>query len=168
TGRAILNRPPSYVRDVRDDPAYGGTPLGEAARIAGFVSIVAVPVLRHGQPIGTINAAAGQPDAFSRQQIARPQSVSNQAVIAIENVRVFTELQEKNRALTALVEIRELKDRLQRENIVLREELDKTSMFEEIVGSSPPLKTVLSHVSKVAPTDSTVLITGPPGPRQPR
>src|SRR5262249_9679881 len=45
----------------------------------------------------------------------------------------------------------------------LREELDKTSMFEEIVGSSPPLKTVLSHVSKVAPTDSTVLITGETG-----
>ena len=163
TGRAILNRRPSYVRDVRDDSAYVGTPLGEAARIAGFVSIVAVPMLRDGQPIGTINAAAGQPDAFSEQQIALLQTFANQAVIAIENVRLFTELQEKNRALTALVEIRELKDRLQRENIVLREELDKTSMFEEIVGSSPPLKTVLSHVSKVAPTDSTVLITGETG-----
>ena len=163
TGRAILNRRPSYVRDVRDDPAYVGTPLGEAARIAGFVSIVAVPMLRDGQPIGTINAAAGQPDAFSEQQIALLQTFANQAVIAIENVRLFTELQEKNRALTALVEIRELKDRLQRENIVLREEIDKTSMFDEIVGSSPSLKTVLSQVSKVAPTDSTVLITGETG-----
>jgi transcriptional regulator with GAF, ATPase, and Fis domain len=51
----------------------------------------------------------------------------------------------------------------QRESIVLREEIDKTSMFEEIVGVSPPLRTVLSHVSKVAPTDSTVLITGETG-----
>src|SRR5262245_10541860 len=135
TGRAILNRRPSYVRDVRDDPAYVGTPLGEAARIAGFVSIVAVPMLRDGQPIGTINAAAGQPDAFSEQQIALLQTFANQAVIAIENVRLFTELQEKNRALTALVEIRELKDRLQRENIVLREEIDKISMSEEIVSN---------------------------------
>jgi transcriptional regulator with GAF, ATPase, and Fis domain len=41
--------------------------------------------------------------------------------------------------------------------------MDKTSMFEEIVGASPPLRTVLSHVSKVAPTDSTVLITGETG-----
>jgi transcriptional regulator with GAF, ATPase, and Fis domain len=49
------------------------------------------------------------------------------------------------------------------ENIVLREEIDKTAMFEEIVGASPPLRTVLSHVSKVAPTDSTVLITGETG-----
>src|SRR5215510_4142976 len=90
TGRAILNRRPSYVRDVRDDPAYVRTPLGEAARIAGFVSIVAVPMLRDGQPIGTINAAAGQPDAFSEQQIALLQTFANQAVIAIENVRLFT------------------------------------------------------------------------------
>jgi len=51
----------------------------------------------------------------------------------------------------------------QSESIVLREEIDKTSMFEEIVGASPPLRTVLSHVSKVAPTDSTVLITGETG-----
>jgi len=60
-------------------------------------------------------------------------------------------------------EIQALKDRLQSENIVLREEIDKTSMFEEIVGTSPPLRAVLSHVSKVAPTDSTVLITGETG-----
>ncbi len=63
----------------------------------------------------------------------------------------------------AYAEIQALKDRLQSENIVLREEIDKTSMFEEIVGTSPPLRTVLSHVSKVAPTDSTVLITGETG-----
>ena len=49
------------------------------------------------------------------------------------------------------------------ESIVLREEIDKTSMFEEIVGTSLPLRTVLSLVSKVAPTDSTVLITGETG-----
>ena len=64
---------------------------------------------------------------------------------------------------SAYAEIQALKDRLQSENIVLREEIDKTSMFEEIVGASPPLRTVLSHVSKVAPTDSTVLIAGETG-----
>ena len=63
----------------------------------------------------------------------------------------------------AAAEIQALKDRLQSENIVLREEIDTTSMFEEIVGTSPPLRTVLSHVSKVAPTDSTVLISGETG-----
>ena len=49
---------------------------------------------------------------------------------------------------------------MQKENVVLREEIDTTSMFEEIVGASPPLKTVPSHLSKVAPMDSAVLITG--------
>jgi formate hydrogenlyase transcriptional activator len=54
-------------------------------------------------------------------------------------------------------------DKLQQENVALREEIDKTSMFEEIVGGSPALTTVLSQVSKVASSDSTVLITGETG-----
>jgi PAS domain S-box-containing protein len=53
--------------------------------------------------------------------------------------------------------------RLQQENVALREEIDKASMFEEIVGASAPLKKVLSRISKVAPTDSSVLITGETG-----
>src|SRR5258705_12482470 len=57
-------------------------------------------------------------------------------------------------------EIKRLKDRLHNENVVLREQIDQVFMFEEIVGSSPALKTVLSSIVKVAPTDSTVLITG--------
>ena len=44
-------------------------------------------------------------------------------------------------------------ERLQQENVALREEIDKASMFEEIVGTSPALQTVLSRISKVAPTD---------------
>jgi transcriptional regulator with GAF, ATPase, and Fis domain len=60
-------------------------------------------------------------------------------------------------------DIQALKNRLQNENVVLREELDKSSMFEEIVGGSASLHQVLSCVSKVAPTESTVLITGETG-----
>jgi len=54
-------------------------------------------------------------------------------------------------------------EKLQQENFALREEIDRASMFEEIVGTSPALQTVLSRISKVAPTDSTVLITGETG-----
>jgi len=54
-------------------------------------------------------------------------------------------------------------ERLEQENVALREEIDKTSMFEEIVGSSPALTAALSRVSKVAITDSTVLISGETG-----
>ena len=63
----------------------------------------------------------------------------------------------------AFEEIKRLKDHLHDENVVLREQIDQVLMFEEIVGSSPALKTVLSSIVKVAPTDSTVLITGETG-----
>ena len=63
----------------------------------------------------------------------------------------------------AFQEIKALKDELYKENIVLREEVDKTSMFEEVVGTSPVLQAVLARAAKVAPTDSTVLITGETG-----
>jgi transcriptional regulator with GAF, ATPase, and Fis domain len=63
----------------------------------------------------------------------------------------------------AFEEIQKLKDQLYKENLALREEIDVTRMFEEIVGSSPALQVVLSQVARVAPTDSTVLITGETG-----
>jgi len=64
---------------------------------------------------------------------------------------------------TAFAEIKTLQEQLYKENIALREEIVQTSMFEEIVGESPALQTVLARVSKVAPTDSTALITGETG-----
>jgi PAS domain S-box-containing protein len=80
---------------------------------------------------------------------------------------VVRDISERKRSEAALArafkEIQTLKNQLQTENIALREEIDRASMFEEIVGTSPALRAVLSRVSKVAPTDSTVLITGETG-----
>src|SRR5215469_16804800 len=59
--------------------------------------------------------------------------------------------------------IKLLRDELQEENILMRDEIGKTSMFEEVVGNSPVLQTVLARAAKVAPTDSNVLITGDTG-----
>jgi PAS domain S-box-containing protein len=64
---------------------------------------------------------------------------------------------------TDIEDRKQAEDRLRRENVALREEIDKASMFEEIVGTSPALKSVLSLISKVAPSNSTVLITGETG-----
>jgi len=64
---------------------------------------------------------------------------------------------------TDIEDRKQAEERLQRENVALREEIDITSMFEEIVGTSPALKTVLSHISKVAPSNLTVLVTGETG-----
>jgi len=66
-------------------------------------------------------------------------------------------------ASTDIEDRKQAEDRLRSENVALREEIDKASMFEEIVGTSPALKEVLSRISKVAPGESTVLITGETG-----
>jgi PAS domain S-box-containing protein len=63
----------------------------------------------------------------------------------------------------AIEEIKRLKDQLQNENVVLREQIDQAFMFEEIVGTSLALQGVLSRVMKVAPTDSSVLVSGETG-----
>src|SRR5882762_8356979 len=63
----------------------------------------------------------------------------------------------------AIEEIKRLKDQLQNENVVLREQIDQAFMFEEIVGTSSALQGVLSRVMKVAPTDSSVLVSGETG-----
>jgi PAS domain S-box-containing protein len=64
---------------------------------------------------------------------------------------------------TDIEDRKQAEQRLQNENVALREEIDRASMFEEIVGKSPSLQTVLSRISKVAPADSSVLITGETG-----
>ena len=82
-------------------------------------------------------------------------------------VGAVTDITERKRAecdlQNALIEIKRLRDQLFKENIALRAEIDTASMFEEIVGDSPALRVVLARVAKVAPTDSTVLITGETG-----
>jgi PAS domain S-box-containing protein len=86
---------------------------------------------------------------------------------SFEFVGAVTDITERKAAeadlRSALDEIKKLKDQLYEENVALREEIDKASMFEEIVGESPALQAVLTRVAKVAPTDSTVLITGETG-----
>ena len=93
--------------------------------------------------------------------------VLNESGTVVEYVGTGMDVTEQRQAQTALEtafeEIKRLKDRLQDENLALREAIDQAFMFEEIVGASPALKSVLSHVSKVAPTDSTVLISGETG-----
>ena len=64
---------------------------------------------------------------------------------------------------TDIHERKQAEERIQKENLALREEIDRSSMFEEIVGSSDALRKVLSQIAKVAPTDSTVLISGETG-----
>src|SRR6266851_3061666 len=97
TGRAILERAVVHIPDVEGDPEYLNQAL---TRAIGFRSGLFVPMRREGAPIGVIVVARADPGPFSDSEIALLQTFADQAVIAIENVRLFTELQEKNRDLT--------------------------------------------------------------------
>ena len=95
-GRAILDRGVTHIPDIEKDPELDPS----FARAMGARSALTVPMFRDGQPIGTINVGRAEPGPFSSKQIELLQTFADQAVIAIENVRLFTELQEKNQALT--------------------------------------------------------------------
>ena len=89
-------------------------------------------------------------------------NASGEVVEIIGTAMDVTEQHESRAALeTAFAEIKTLRDQLYKENIALRDEIDKVSM--EIVGKSPALQAVLTRVAKVAPADTTVLITGETG-----
>jgi transcriptional regulator with GAF, ATPase, and Fis domain len=78
-------------------------------------------------------------------------------------MEITERVQAREKLESAFAEISALRDQLQKENVALREEVDRVSMFEEIVGTSGALEKVLSRVMKVAPMDATVLITGETG-----
>jgi transcriptional regulator with PAS, ATPase and Fis domain/HAMP domain-containing protein len=107
------------------------------------------------------------PDGRIKHLHSISHSVMNYAGEVVEVVGTTMDITEQYNSRTALEkayeEIKTLKEQLHRENIALREEVDKVSMFEEIVGSSEPLRRVLLQVAKVAATESTVLITGETG-----
>src|SRR5262245_62713938 len=97
---AIRERGPVNIADAHTDPRWPEAARAYA-RLRGYRSWVAVPMLRHDGAIGTISVTRREPGGFTGDEIALLQTFADQAVIAIENVRLFTELQDKNRALTA-------------------------------------------------------------------
>ncbi|HEV8675642.1 MAG TPA: GAF domain-containing protein, partial [Methylomirabilota bacterium] len=101
-GRAILHRAVDHV--VHDTQAAIPPEVREFRRAAGIRSQLSVPILRDGVAIGAIGVARREPEPFTERQIALLQTFADQAVIAIENVRLFQELQTRNRELTEALE----------------------------------------------------------------
>jgi signal transduction histidine kinase len=98
-GRTVLERRVIHVPDLPAETAE----FPEAApnaRLLGFRTILSVPLVREGVAIGAIQLRRPEAIPFTDKQVGLLQTFADQAVIAIENVRLFTELQEKNRALT--------------------------------------------------------------------
>ncbi len=98
---AILECRPIHVHDILDTDVARDYPESEAAyRGAGWRTTLAVPLVREGVAIGAITIRRTGVRPFTEKQIKLLETFADQAVIAIENARLFTELQEKNRALT--------------------------------------------------------------------
>jgi adenylate cyclase len=100
TARAILDRRVVHVADVTADPTYALMPL---AKEVGYRSFLSVPMARAEQAVGAISVARREPTPFTDRQIRLLETFAEQAVIAIESIRLFHELQEKSQALAALI-----------------------------------------------------------------
>jgi len=108
TGRAVHERKTMHIPDVLADPDYAMT---DTQRVGGYRAIVGVPLLRNGHPIGVIVLMRREPRPFTDKQIELVTTFADQAVIAIENVRLFDEVQARTRELSQSVgELRALSE----------------------------------------------------------
>src|SRR5215510_10828222 len=98
-GRSVIDARTVHLADVLADAEEFPVTIPNARRV-GFRTMLSVPLVRDGAGIGAIQVFRREPNLFSERQVALLETFADQAVIAIENVRLFTELQQKNEALT--------------------------------------------------------------------
>jgi GAF domain-containing protein len=100
-GRAVVEGKIVHIPDVFEDPEYTNW---EAQKVGGFRSLLGVPLLREGDPIGVFSLARSKPQPFSEKQIQLLTTFADQVVIAIENVRLFNEVRARTRELSESLE----------------------------------------------------------------
>src|SRR5262249_9040986 len=125
-GRTLLAGTPVQIPDVLADADYE---MAETQEKGGFRTVLGVPLLREGNPIGVIGLARNSVRPFTDKQIELATTFADQAVIAIENVRLFEEVQSRTRELTQSVE-----------------ELRALGEVSRAVNSTLDLETVLSTI----------------------
>ena len=144
----VLDHHEVVTRGNLDDEPHT---IGEQRLVEeGIQSYCVVPLIAMGTSIGTFTLWSEARDRYSQADAELLREVANQIAIAISNMKSYEE-------------IKALKGRLEKENVYLQEEIRNVHNFEEIVGSSPVLLSLLRKVDQVAPTDSSVLIYGETG-----
>jgi len=116
----------------------------------GILSCILCPLIVQGAPYGFLAIGSKRRNALSERDLAFTEQIGFHLSQAITN-------------LTAYDEIRGLKEQLEQENVYLRDEMKASVDFKTLVGESPALQKTLKAIEQVAPTDSTVLITGETG-----
>ncbi len=134
-----------YTNDILGDDRL---PNKQWMKDNGLHSFAGHPLKFHWELLGVIAMFGRRP--LSEEEFVRLAVFANQAAIAIKNAQLFTE-------------VAQLKNRLEAENLYLREEIKSQHNFEEIIGESQSIMAVLRQIEQVAPTDSTVLIRGDTG-----
>ena len=128
-------------------------PESESRAVAGLTGFKAqchFPLVNRGRGLGVLTLACSAENAFQQAEIAFLEQVAAHIAIAIENARSHHQ-------------VAALREQLERERVYVEDEILAEAKFEEIVGSSELLLHALGHVARVAPTDSTVLVTGESG-----
>jgi GAF domain-containing protein len=100
-GRAVLERKIVHIADILADPDFGHL---DAQKLGGYRTVIGVPLLREGTPIGALFLTRPEVEPFSQREVDLLNTFADQAVIAIENVRLFDEVQARTRELSESLE----------------------------------------------------------------
>ncbi|WP_454062653.1 sigma 54-interacting transcriptional regulator [Candidatus Nitrospira salsa] len=147
-GQAFHSRKAVLLSDVELKKYQ--SPTAQQLLAAGMKMVFYAPLIVRDRVLGTLNMASSQDKVFGEEVSELLMQVAGQVAIALDNALAYEK-------------IRELKEKLEQENVYLRDEIRTEHNFEDIIGESAELKNVLQQLEIVAPTDSTVLIQGETG-----
>ena len=153
SGAAFRSAKPLVLNSLAEGNSVWSSDLAFYRRLTEegpFQSGCFLPLVNGDRVLGVLQLTSRNERSFAEHDVEFLSQIANQIAISLKNALQYEQLNKT-------------KDRLHGENMALREQIDGACMFEEIVGSSPPLQRVLTSVVKVGHTDSTVLILGETG-----
>src|SRR5262249_36861120 len=133
-GRVLLERAPIHITDAATDPEYR---MVAHLKVGGYHATLGVPLLREGALIGVLVLARRSTQPFTDKQIELVRTFADQAVIAIENVRLFDEVQARTRELSEALEHQTATSEVL--NVITRSPTDAQPVFDAIVQSAARL-----------------------------